>query len=80
MKRALAWAELGVQRFFVAGRPAGNTLWPVRYTYMDAYIYIYIYINIYQVTRLAAVETDKELDVGFVAAAAVSALRLLLPF
>ena len=39
----------------------------------------------YQVTRLAAVETDKELDVGFVAAAAaaaaaVSALLLPLPF
>ena len=38
----------------------------------------HIYIYIYQVTRLAAVETNKELDVGFVAAAAVSALLLLL--
>ena len=51
--------------------------------YMYIYVYVHIYIyDIYQVTRLAAVETDKELDVGFVAAAAaaVSALLLLLLF
>ena len=51
------------------------------YIYMYIYIHtsLYIYIYTYQVTRLAAVETDKELDVGFVAAvAAVSALLLLL--
>ena len=47
---------------------------------MYVYVYIQMYICIYNVTRLAAVETDKELDVGFVAAAAVSALLLLLPF
>ena len=45
----------------------------------DMYLLMY-WLVIDQVTRLAAVETDKELDVGFVAAAAVSALLLLLPF
>ena len=37
-----------------------------------------MYIYIYQVTRLAAVETDKELVVGPAAAAAASVLLLLL--
>ena len=38
--------------------------------YIISNITYHISYSIYQVTRLAAVETDKELDVGFVAAAA----------
>ena len=34
------------------------------YIYISIYIHVYIQIHIYQVTRLAAVEPDKELDGG----------------